>query len=149
MAKILVVDDELEVRNALKRRLTREGYAVEVADSAESSVKLLESEEVGFDVVITDMSMENPDSGLKVLKAAIGHDIFCEVVVLTAYGNVTNAVQSMQWGAFDYVEKNIPGVDTYDLIVMKVEKALERRRSSINVVRRLEDIRLSGPKSGA
>ncbi len=57
---------------------------------------------------------------------------------MTAYGNVGNAVECMKMGAFDYVEKNIPGVDVYELICIKIEQALERRRSSLATVRRLE-----------
>ncbi len=65
-------------------------------------------------------------------------DSFTEVVVLTAYGNVSNAVECMKMGAFDYVEKNIPGVDVYELICIKIEQAMERRRSSMSTLRRLE-----------
>jgi FixJ family two-component response regulator len=64
--------------------------------------------------------------------------VFTEVVVLTAYGNVSNAVECMKMGAFDYVEKNIPGVDVYELICIKIEQAMERRRSSMSTLRRLE-----------
>jgi hypothetical protein len=46
----------------------------------------------------------------------------------------------MKRGAFDYVEKNIPGVDVYDLMSIKVSQALERRRSSVNAVRRMDRI---------
>jgi hypothetical protein len=44
----------------------------------------------------------------------------------------------MKMGAFDYVEKNIPGVDVYELICIKIEQALDRRRSSLSTVRKLE-----------
>jgi len=139
MAHILVVDDEEEVCAALKRRLEREGHQVTTAGSTEDAVRLLRSENAAFDVVVTDMSMEQPDSGLEVLTTALGRDLFTEVIVLTAYGNVANAVESMRRGAFDYLEKNVPGVDTYELLVMKVEQALERRRAAIQTVRRLEE----------
>ena len=75
---------------------------------------------------------------MEVLKATLARDVFTEVVVLTAYGNVANAVECMKMGAFDYVEKNIPGVDVFELICMKVEQALDRRRSSLSTVKRLE-----------
>jgi len=139
MAHILVVDDEEEVCAALKRRLEREGHQVTTAGSTEEAVRLLRSENAAFDVVVTDMSMEQPDSGLEVLTTALRRDLFTEVIVLTAYGNVANAVESMRRGAFDYLEKNVPGVDTYELLVMKVEQALERRRAAIQTVRRLEE----------
>jgi DNA-binding NtrC family response regulator len=138
MPRILVVDDEEDVRAALKRRLERDGYEVtSAASSAEAAAKLA-SQEPAFDVVVTDMSMEEADSGLKVLQDAVSQDLFTEVLVLTAYGNVANAVESMRRGAFDYLEKNVPGVDVYELLSMKVNQAMERRQSSMSTVRRLE-----------
>ena len=65
-------------------------------------------------------------------------DVFTEVIVLTAYGNVANAVECMKRGAFDYVEKNMPGVDVFELLCLKVAQAVERRRGAVDTVRRLE-----------
>lgn len=140
MCRILVVDDEQEVRMAIQRRLTRDGLEVDIAPSENEAFELLKSANPPYDVVLTDMVMESPDSGLNVLQTAVGQDIFSEVIVLTAYGNVANAVECMKRGAFDYVEKNIPGVDVYDLMSIKVAQALDRRRSSVNTVRRLDQI---------
>jgi DNA-binding NtrC family response regulator len=138
MGKILVVDDEDDVRLSLDRRLNREGHTVENAGSQAAAIKAIENTDVPFDVVLTDMLMESPNSGVEVLKATLARDVFTEVVILTAYGNVANAVECMKMGAFDYVEKNIPGVDVYELICIKIEQALDRRRSSLSTVRKLE-----------
>lgn len=140
MARILVVDDEDDVREALKRRLEREGMVVETAASAAEAGESLRHAAEPFDVVITDMSMEESDSGLEVLREAVAHDVFTEVIVLTAYGNVSNAVESMRRGAFDYVEKNVPGVDVFELLAIKVGQAIERRRTSVAALRRLETL---------
>lgn len=139
MPRILVVDDEDDVRAALKRRLEREGYEVSAAASAAEAANVMAETKPPFDVVVTDMSMEEADSGLRVLQDAVTQDLFTEVLVLTAYGNVANAVESMRRGAFDYLEKNVPGVDIYELLSMKVNQAMERRRSSMSTVRRLEE----------
>ena len=138
MGKILVVDDEEDVRQSIQRRLKREGHEVTIAGSQAEGEQTVAAQEVPFDVVLTDMLMESPASGVEVLKAALARDVFTEVVVLTAYGNVANAVECMKMGAFDYVEKNIPGVDVYELICIKIEQAMERRRSSMSTLRRLE-----------
>jgi DNA-binding NtrC family response regulator len=138
MGKILVVDDEEDVRLSLERRLKREGHEVVTAGSQAEGIEKVEAAEAPFDVVLTDMLMESPNSGAEVLKATLARDVFTEVVVLTAYGNVANAVECMKMGAFDYVEKNIPGVDVFELICIKVDQALERRRSSLSTLRRLE-----------
>lgn len=138
MPRLLVVDDEDDVRAALQRRLEREGFDVETAASAAEACQRIQSQQPSFDVVVTDMSMEQTDSGLQVLQDAMAHDIFTEVLVLTAYGSVSNAVESMRRGAFDYLEKNAPGVDVYEVLVMKVHQALERRRSAVSAIRRME-----------
>jgi DNA-binding NtrC family response regulator len=140
MARILIVDDEEDVRASLARRLQREGHEVVTAASQEEGIRLIQDSTPSFDVVLTDMLMESPTSGVEILKAALMRDLFTEVIVLTAYGNVSNAVECMKLGAFDYVEKNIPGVDVYDLICMKLDHALEHRRTSIGTVRKLEQV---------
>ena len=138
MHRILVIDDEEAVRSAVKRRLGREGYSVESADCQAAGIEAIKSSSPPFDVVVTDMVMESQTSGLEVLQTALTTDVFSEVIVLTAYGNVANAVECMKHGAFDYVEKNIPGVDVFELLAYKVEQALERRRTSVATLRKIE-----------
>ena len=138
MCYILVVDDEEEVREAVKRRLEREGYRVKSAASESAGLDALHHADKAYDIVITDMSMEDASSGIRILEGAVARDVFTEVIVLTAYGNVANAVECMKRGAFDYVEKNMPGVDVYELLCLKVQQAVERRRAAVDTVRRLE-----------
>lgn len=128
MASILVIDDEEDVLLAVSRRLKREGYDVVPAANSEQGILKIQQAESPFDVIITDMSMENPESGLQVLQAAFSRDLLAEVIVMTAYGNVANAVECMRRGAFDYVEKNKPGIDTYELLASKVAEAMTQRR---------------------
>ncbi len=139
MCRILVVDDEEEVREAVQRRLEREGYNVDAALNAAEGIAMMQEAEHAYDIVITDMSMEDDQSGIRILEGAVTRDVFTEVVVLTAYGNVANAVECMKRGAFDYVEKNMPGVDVYELLCLKIQQAVERRRSAVDTVRRLEN----------
>lgn len=138
MCRVLVIDDEEAVRNAVKRRLERDGYSVDVAECQAAGVDAIGVKSPPYDVVVTDMVMETPDSGLEILQAALTKDVFTEVIVLTAYGNVANAVECMKRGAFDYVEKNIPGVDVFELLSLKLEQALERRRVSVATLRKIE-----------
>lgn len=140
MYRILVIDDEEEIRDAVTRRLNREGYAVDQAGSQEEAVAAIHAAEPPYDLILTDMVMEDPVSGVKTLEAALSKDIFSEVIVLTAYGNVGNAVECMRRGAFDYVEKNIPGVDVYELLIMKINQAMERRRTSLQAIRRYAEV---------
>lgn len=124
----------------MKRRLSRDGYQVDEAENEDAAEAMIRDAQPSYDIVVTDMVMNGEQAGVSVLKAAVARDIFTEVIVLTAYGNVANAVESMKLGAFDYVEKNIPGVDVYDLLSLKVAQALDRRRSSLGTVRRADSI---------
>lgn len=138
MPRILVIDDEEAVLTAVKRRMERQGYAVEAAPTAAEGIKLIQDTDVPFDAIVTDMSIEDPEAGLHVLNAAFARDLFAEVIVMTAYGNVANAVECMRRGAFDYVEKNSPGVDVFELLTMKVDQAIDRRRQDVRAVERWE-----------
>ncbi len=140
MSKILVVDDEEAVREALRRRLEREGHTVRLADSSAAGIAALGEEGPSYDLVITDMSMEEGDSGIRMLKAAVERDVFTEVIVLTAYGNVKNAVECMKMGAYDYVEKNIPDVDVFELLMLKLDRALQQRVTTVRTLDRLAHI---------
>ncbi|MCL6624554.1 MAG: response regulator [Fimbriimonadales bacterium] len=141
MYRILVVDDEEDARRTVKRRLEHQGFAVDTAESAEEGIEMIQSAPEPYDVVVTDMSMEDPEAGIRILQAAFGRDVFAEVIVMTAYGNVKNAVECLKRGAFDYIEKNIPGVDVYEIITIKVEQALQRRRQNLRAIREWETTR--------
>jgi DNA-binding NtrC family response regulator len=134
MCRVLVIDDEEGVLNAVRRRLERSGYQLQTASNAKEGVALIQQVERPFDVVVTDMSMDSPESGLEVLHASFSRDLFAEVIVMTAYGNVANAVECMRRGAFDYIEKNAPGVDAYELLAMKIDQAMERRRRDVRTI---------------
>jgi DNA-binding NtrC family response regulator len=138
MCRVLVIDDEESVLNAVKRRLEREGYRVHAANSSAEGMEMIESAEKPYDVIVTDMSMEDPDSGLRVLHAAFTRDLFAEVIVMTAYGNVANAVECMRRGAFDYIEKNAPGVDAYEMLALKIQHAMDRRRQDLRTIQTWE-----------
>lgn len=134
MCRVLVIDDEADVLAAVTRRLERSGFKVEGANSAKEGIEKIDGAPKAYDVIVTDMSMDDPQAGLKVLHAAFARDLFAEIIVMTAYGNVANAVECMRRGAFDYIEKNTPGVDVYEMLAIKVEQAIERRRHDVQTV---------------
>lgn len=134
MCRVLVIDDEEDVLNAVRRRLEREGYQVSLASNSEEGIAMIQSAEKPFDIIVTDMSMEDPNAGLKVLSGAFSRDLFAEVIVMTAYGNVSNAVECMRRGAFDYIEKNSPGADAYEVLAIKIGQAMDRRRRDVRTV---------------
>ncbi|HEY2408185.1 MAG TPA: sigma-54 dependent transcriptional regulator [Polyangiaceae bacterium] len=119
MRRVLVVDDEENLRLVLRTLLRRHGYEVETASSGEEALGLVDS--FGPDVVLTDVRM--PKMGgldlLSTLKAK-GND--ATVIVMSAYGNMDLAIDAMKAGAYDYVQKPFKP----DEVVLALRKAEER-----------------------
>jgi two-component system response regulator HydG len=102
VARILVVDDEPAHRESLRRIFERAGHDVTLAKDGEEAIGLLER--VAVDIVLTDLVMPRVD-GRMVLKAALNLRPDIDVVLMTAYGNVENAVAAMREGAKDFLTK--------------------------------------------
>ena len=132
MARVLVIDDEEAVLSAVQRRLVREGHDVATAAEFAEGIRLIDLANPPYDVVVTDMSMDLPEAGLQVLHHTSRRDLYSEVIVMTAYGTIANAVECMRRGAFDYIEKNVPGQDAFEVLVEKIELALTRRRETLS-----------------
>ena len=98
---ILIADDEFNTRTALERFFKRK-YAISTAADGSAALDLLR--EQSFDLVLTDLRMPGAD-GMSVLKAAAQKGIPC--VLLTAYGSITDAVQAVKLGAYDFVSKPV------------------------------------------
>jgi DNA-binding NtrC family response regulator len=120
MEKILIVDDEIALRQSLTILLARHGYSVETASSATEALTLLEGER--FDLVITDLRMKEMN-GLELLNRIKAKYADNEVIIMTAFGSIGGAVEAMKAGAFDYVTKPFKN----DQLLVVIEKALERR----------------------
>jgi DNA-binding NtrC family response regulator len=132
-AKVLVVDDEINIREALATLLRDDGYEVSTAPSVEQAVAALGADY--FQVVVSDMRMDG-ESGMDLLRWLRENCPETEMILLTAYGSVENAVEAMKVGAYDYLSKP---VDRQRLSLL-IEKALEKQRLSIenrNLRRRL------------
>lgn len=100
--KILIVDDELDMLTALKRRFTKKGYIVITAQSGEEAWKLIE--ETMFDLIISDMAMDGLN-GLELLKLVRSTDSTIPFIIITGVGTVETAVEAIQMGAFHYILK--------------------------------------------
>ncbi|MDX2250863.1 MAG: sigma-54 dependent transcriptional regulator [Nitrospira sp.] len=116
---ILVVDDEVNIRNALVTMLEKKGYQVYGAGSGEEALQHLE--EVRMNLVITDLRMPGI-GGMEFLHRLKAQWPDTEVVVMTAFGSIDTAVAAMRLGAYDYLTKPIDR-ERFPLVV---EKALER-----------------------
>ena len=100
--KILIVDDELIMRESLAGWLERDGYAVQTAPSGEDALEQLK--ETRFDILLVDIKMEGI-SGLDVLRYMKENDPDVAVVMITAYGSIPTAIEAMKNGAYDYMLK--------------------------------------------
>jgi len=118
-ARVLVADDDPDIRDILKDTLTSLGCGVLTASNGQECLDRLEKE--GPELVLLDIEM--PDkSGLEVLKDIRCKGIDVTVIMITAYGTIERAVQAMKEGAFDFITKPFE----LDYIALVVEKALER-----------------------
>ena len=100
--KILIVDDELIMRESLGGWLERDGYAIQTAPSGEDALEKLK--ETRFDILLVDIKMEGI-SGLDVLRHVKENDPDVAVVMITAYGSIPTAIEAMKNGAYDYMLK--------------------------------------------
>lgn len=100
--RILVVDDELIVRDSLKEWLADENFAVKTAESGPAALKMLQEED--FHLMLTDIKMPGMD-GVEVLKKAREVRPDLTVIMMTAYATVETAVAAMKIGALDYLVK--------------------------------------------
>ena len=122
--KILIVDDELIMRESLAAWLERDGHDVEKTASGEEAIEILK--ETRFDILLVDIKMEGM-SGLDVLKQVKENDPDVAVVMITAYGSVSTAIEAMKNGARDYLLKPF---DPDELGIL-IEKILESRAQAM------------------
>lgn len=118
--RILIVDDELIMRESLAAWLERDGYDVEKAASGEDALEMLKK--TRFDILLLDIKMEGM-SGLEVLKKIKERDSDVAVVMITAYGSISTSIEAMKSGAADYLLKPF---DPSELGIL-IEKIIERQ----------------------
>jgi len=118
--KILVVEDQDAMRESLVIAFRDEGYQVEGVASGEDAIQRLGNNV--YDLVVTDLKMKKVD-GLEVLKAVKNVNSSTEVVLITAYGTISTAVQAIRDGAYDYVTKPF----RHQEILKVAKKAFEKK----------------------
>ncbi len=121
MGRILIADDHDALRRGLARALTEAGHDTEEAPNGNAAIARLH--DGFFDVVLSDLKMGGSD-GLEVLRTAKALHPLTAVILMTAFGSVTTAVEAMKSGAFDFVQKPFE----IEEMEIKIEKALELRR---------------------
>jgi DNA-binding NtrC family response regulator len=127
-ARILVAEDEANLRLVLQKELQRMGHDVRVAPDGEAALKLLEESNV--DVLLSDISMPNMD-GMELLRRVHQRPNPPEVIMLTGHATVESAIEAMKLGAYDYLSKPYR-IAELDVLV---KQAAEKRRLRVDNAR--------------
>jgi DNA-binding NtrC family response regulator len=123
MARVLIVEDEEGIREFLSEALADDGH--DVATAADGMAALRQLHDFSFDLMITDLRMPGALDGMDLVRKARSELPEMEVIVLTAHGTVSDAVEAIKLGAFDFLQKPISGPAELRLLV---GRAIERRR---------------------
>src|SRR5918994_163064 len=121
MGRILIADDHDSLRKGLAQALADAGHDVEEAPNGNAAIEKLHDST--FDVLVSDLKMGG-STGIEVLRTAKSLHPNCSVILMTAFGTVSTAVEAMKAGAFDYVQKPFE----IEEMELKIEKALDLRR---------------------
>ncbi|WP_437930772.1 sigma-54 dependent transcriptional regulator [Sorangium sp. So ce291] len=119
MRRVLVVDDEENLRLVVRTFLKRDGYEVEAVSSGEEALAMVET--FGPDVILTDVRMPRM-GGLDLLATLKAKGNEATVIVMSAYGNVDLAIEAMKAGAYDYIQKPFKAEE----VLLTLRKAEER-----------------------
>jgi two-component system response regulator AtoC len=119
MRRVLIVDDEENLRLVVRSFLKRDGYEVEAAAGGEEALGLVES--FGPDVILTDVRMPKM-GGMDLLATLKAKGNEATVIVMSAYGNVDLAIEAMKAGAYDYIQKPFKSEE----LLLTLRKAEER-----------------------
>jgi DNA-binding NtrC family response regulator len=130
MPRVLIVDDEAQIRRILSVMLAERGFETSEAESGEQAITL--ATEIHPDIVLLDVNLPGAD-GLSTLKLLLDSEERPDCIMMTAYGTIRSAVEAMRIGAFDYLTKPFDN----DEMIMIINRALEMRRLS----REVEELR--------
>ncbi len=127
--EILIIDDNKNIRETLSLFLTKECYKTYISDGGEHQVlNLLNSKE--FSLVITDLKLlEKKFGGIDILKIVKDSYPYTEVIIVTAYGSVENAVLAMKNGAYEYLTKPLQP----EKVLFTVKRAIEKRELNLKI----------------
>ena len=119
--RLLVIDDEENLRHLLHSMLSKEGYEVHLAADGQEGLALLE--QLDFDIILCDLRMPHMD-GIEFLKQVAGRTVTASIITMSAYGTMDLAIETMQLGAYDYISKPFKPAE----ILLVLKKAEERER---------------------
>jgi DNA-binding NtrC family response regulator len=125
---VLLAEDDIGVRQALRREFVEYGFEVEEAQNIDEALDVMVSKSV--DAVILDMKMPDETAGLRLLRAAFHFDVAranVPIIVFTGYESYENCVAAVKAGAADYMPKGFVGTNTLRELVRRCEAILEQQ----------------------
>ncbi|HTI64300.1 MAG TPA: sigma-54 dependent transcriptional regulator [Gemmatimonadaceae bacterium] len=146
-AKILIADDEQSITAGLSAILADEGYSVDIAGDGQKALERLSDDRYG--VVLADLKMPKID-GLSLLRELQTKEIPTECIIITGQATVDSAVQAMQQGAYDYIEKPL-NAEKLNRLKALIPKALEKfnvQQKNRELTSRLEGLTHYGELTG-
>lgn len=131
--RVLLVDDEANIRLTLGAMLTRAGYEVTTASGGVEAIAFLEDQ--AFDLMLVDLKMPGID-GMQVVAAARARHSDLAIIVLTGHGSLETAVEGLRYGIFDYLLKNTEPAKVVERVqaALQTHAAEQRRRALLNAV---------------
>lgn len=134
MAKILIIDDEKNIRDGIKKSLEYEGYEVATAENGDKGIDIVYKG--GIDLVITDLKMPEK-TGEEFLKDVLDFDKHIPVIILTGHGNIETAVDMMRLGAYDFMTKPF-NLDKMLLIIARALESKNIKKTNESLERRVD-----------
>jgi len=135
-AQILIVDDEVPHAQVMAEALQRLGHVCTLVHDRESALE--ELRHGSFDVVVTDLVMDNEDDGMKVLEAARQTQPNAETVMVTAHGDVPTAKAAIRGGAYDFIEKPLD-LDVFRNLVQRAAQTVLLRNQNTALRRQVDE----------
>jgi two-component system response regulator AtoC len=133
--KVLIVDDEAIVRDALSDWLKDIGYQIFTAENGHKALEVIEQEKPG--IMIADLVMPGMD-GIELMKKAKARQPSIQVIIITAYASIPTAITAMKEGAYDYIEKPFCP-ERAELLVKKLAEHQELVEENLSLRQKLED----------
>lgn len=131
--KILVVDDDPVTRTLILKKLSKDEYQVEMAETGVEAVRMISNK--FYDVILTDLMMPGGVDGIGVLESAKESNLKTEVILITAHGTIDNAITAMKKGAVDYLQKPI----NFDELLLRLAKI----RNLKHLMKNASDLRMA------